>query len=466
MQRFIILHTNDIHGRVEGLACIATVVKQIRTDNPDVPVFYFDAGDIEENSTRLSNLTKGLAMHKLLTISGCDAVAVGNGGIMRYGYQMLPEYAKVAHYPLLLANVYTEDGKLLPGVQPATLFHLGSLRLGVIGVTSDMMGFYNDFSLQTPPVLPIIKEHASQLRQEGANVVALLSHLGLDVDREIAVELQQDVSLIIGAHTHNLLPDGEWVGRVLIAQAGEYANYLGRLDLALDEDTEQLVVEHVSILPVTETIQPASSVLEEVNIIETEIASFLAEVVGELAETFDYASDRECGAVNLMADMLRERMNADVGIVTAGAAFTGPLPAGPLQRATLWDVCSGPGNPGVVAMTGPQLVDVIQRGLDSEFAKECPRPLRGQPRGLMHVSGASITDKQLFIGDKPVESERIYKVAGSDWELDSFGGYTNSSWNLKPTYDFPVILREALEVYLKVHRPTHVEIGRIDNLQL
>ncbi len=466
MQHFVILHTNDIHGRVEGLTRIATLIKQIRTSNPDVPVIYFDAGDIEDSSARLSNLTKGVAMYRLLNVSGCDAAAVGNGGIVRYGYQMLPEYAKVARYPLLLANLLTVDEKLVSGVQPTALFNLGSLRLGVIGVTSDMMGFYNDFSLQTPPVLPIIKELASQLRQDGANVVVLLSHLGLDVDREIAVELQQDVSLIIGAHTHNLLPDGERVGCVLIAQAGEYANYLGRLDLALDENKKQLLVEHVSVLPITEAIQPAASVLEEADVIEVEIASYLGETVGELAEVLDYASDRECGSANLMADMLRERMHADVGIVTAGAAFTGPLPAGPLQRVTLWDVCSGPGNPGVVAMTGAQLADVIKRGLDSEFAKECPKPLRGQPRGFMHLSGATINGKQLFIGDKPIELERVYRVAGSDWELDSYGGYVDPAWNLKPSYDLPIILREALEDYLKAHNPMHIEIGRPDKSQL
>src|SRR3954469_19895048 len=72
VQKFIILHSNDIHGRIEGLARIATLVEQIRAENVDIPVLYFDAGDSEETSTRLSNLTKGVAMHRLLTVAGCD----------------------------------------------------------------------------------------------------------------------------------------------------------------------------------------------------------------------------------------------------------------------------------------------------------------------------------------------------------------------------------------------------------
>ncbi len=66
MQRFIILHTNDLHGRIEGLTRIATLIDQIREANPDIAVLYFDAGDSEEHSARLSNLTKGIAMYRLL----------------------------------------------------------------------------------------------------------------------------------------------------------------------------------------------------------------------------------------------------------------------------------------------------------------------------------------------------------------------------------------------------------------
>ena len=37
---------------------------------------------------------------------------------------------------------------------------------------------------------------------------------------------------------------------------------------------------------------------------------------------------------------------------------------------------------------------------------------------------------------------------GSDWEFESYGGYTDASWSLRPQYEVPTILREALEEYL------------------
>ena len=150
MQSFIILHTNDIHGRIDGLARITKLVEQTRQNNPDMPVLYFDIGDIEENSVRISNLTKGTAMYRLLSASGCDAEVIGNGGILRYGYQVLPDYAKVARYPLLLANMFTVDGQLVPGIQPTAMLEVGSLKLGLIGMTSDVFGAYQSFGLHMP----------------------------------------------------------------------------------------------------------------------------------------------------------------------------------------------------------------------------------------------------------------------------------------------------------------------------
>lgn len=462
MQRFIVLHTNDIHGNIDGLARIATLVQQVR-DESDIPVLYFDAGDIEDHGARLSAFTKGVAMYRVLGASGCDLETVGNGGILRYGPSVVADYAKVACYPLLLANLCWPDGKLLTGVRSTAMLNVGGIKLGIIGITSEIGGVYSDsWGLNALPVVPLVRSCANQLRQEGADVVFLLSHMGLNVDRELASELQQDISLIIGAHTHEALPEGERVGNMLIVQAGMSAQYMGRLDLVWDG--KRLEVDRASLMAVTEDIYPAVRVVKEVEAAEADLASFLDEIIGELVEPLDYASDRECGTANLMADMLRERMEADVAVVTSGAAFAGPLPAGRLRRKDLWDVCSNPGNPGVVVMTGAQLTDLIQRGLDREKAKRHPRPLRGLTQGLMHISGACVRCGQLFVGAQLVEPGREYRVAGSDWEFDSNpvdGWYLNPEWGLKPDYDTSVTLPEALEEYLEKYSSVAVEMGRL-----
>ena len=462
MYPLIILHTNDIHGRVEGLARIATLIEQTRAENPGVPVLYFDAGDIEEPSSRLSNLTKGAAMHRLLSLAGCAAAVAGNGAWLRYGPQVLAEHGRTAHYPLLLANL-RRSGDLLPaGVQPTATLDIasdpeqgaGRWRLGLIGMTADMPEFSAFFDLSAVPAAPLVRELAAALRQDGADAVIVLSHMSLKADRELAAELQNDVTAIIGAHSHDLLPEGERVGQVLVAQAGQYAEQLGRLDLAWDG--ERLEVIRASMVPVTEATPPSPRVLAEVEVIEAEVAHFLAEIIGEIAAPLDFALDRECGVADLMADVLRKRMSGELAVVAAGQAFTGPLPAGPLRRGTLWDVCSSTANPAITTLTGAQLCALMTKGLDPDFAAERPHTLRGQQRGLFHLSGAEMRDGALYVAGEPVDPARAYRVACSDWEFEPYGGYAEPAWGLRIEYDVPTILREALENYLAAHRPVRV----------
>lgn len=459
MQRVVLFHLNDLHGRVEQLARAATVVEHARAD-PETPVLFFDAGDSEEHSVRLSNLTKGVALHRLLSAAGCDAAAVGNAALPRYGTEVLAAQAAVARYPLLLANIVLPDGKSIPGTRPAALLQVGELRLGVIGVTAEIPNTYDRyFGLRALPLVPTIRERAEQLRQDGAQAIVLLSHLGLAADREAAGELQGVVDLIVGAHSHDLLPEGLRAGRVAIVQAGEYGEFVGRAELLWDG--WELHAERMDVVSLGPDIPPSPTVLAEIAASEADAARFMDEAIGELATPLDFAADRECGVGNLTADMLRERMGAEVGLVMAGQAFTGGLPGGTLRRLALWEVCTSPANPGVATLNGAQLLALVRRGLDPELARERPRVLRGQARGLMHLSGAEVRGGALLVGGAPVDAGRAYRVAATDWELEDYGGYALAEWGLEPRFDVPTIVREALEEYLAAHRPLSVPMGRI-----
>ena len=89
-------------------------------------------------------------------------------------------------------------------------------------------------------------------------------------------------------------------------------------------------------------------------------------------------------------------------------------------------------------MSGGQLRAVVQRGRDPEFAATTADALRGRPRGVLQVSG-----------DDSIDVEREYRVAGTDWELEPYGGLVEREWSLRPDYDFPTILREVIEEQLQ-----------------
>ena len=138
------------------------------------------------------------------------------GGGTRRIFRFLPRIFATAHEPL---------GE---GLRESVLFPLpNGLTLGVFGLTSSFDGLYEVFGLHFPDTDKVARRCVERLRTQGAEPIILLSHLGLAEDRQLA-ERVIGMDVIIGAHTHDCLPEGEIHAKVLIAQAGEYAAGLGR----------------------------------------------------------------------------------------------------------------------------------------------------------------------------------------------------------------------------------------------
>lgn len=269
MQPLIILHSNDIHGQVDGLARIATLVEDIRAQHPTTPVIYVDAGDSQDLSNPLSKATQGVAMHRLLRVAGCQMSVLGNKCMRRYGMGVVKDYALAAQFPILQANLRLPEGSAIPGTLPSAILPAGNIQLGFIGLTTDQSNFVNEHRLQIESPFSIARAQIDQLKAAGANTVILLSHMGLDMDHVLANQHFDDVALIIGGHWHVLLETGVRVNNVMITQAGSHAEYLGRVDAVWDGN--QLRIEQVSVIKVDSTIPQHPRVLAEIQAIESEI---------------------------------------------------------------------------------------------------------------------------------------------------------------------------------------------------
>jgi 2',3'-cyclic-nucleotide 2'-phosphodiesterase (5'-nucleotidase family) len=419
--RLTILHTNDIHGRVERIAQIATLVRAEK-ERTDHRVLYLDAGDVEETTSRLSNFTKGVAMHRLMNATLCDAATVGNACWLRYGPGVLAEQAEVSNHPQLLANFVPVDGPV-----PSVLLD----GVGIFGLTDPFRQLFEDtdWGFDALDELEVARSVAAELRAQGAELVILLSHLGWETpasrwdDRRIAAELQADVDLIIGAHSHDLFPHGERIGRILVAQAGEFGEHLGRVEI--DGSTITASVE-----PIGDEVEACPLVTAAIERIEAEVAELLAEPIGSIDVELD---------ARWIAEMLRRRMNADVGVFSEGLTIA-TIPAGLVTRGALYEASETGANPGVTTMSGAQLATLLERGNDPRFMASTANALRGRSRGALLVAG---------VDPGEIDPARTYSVAGSDWELDAYGGYTDPDWGLKARYDFPVIIRDAIEDHLR-----------------
>ncbi len=466
-KQITILHTNDIHGRLEGLTRVATMVAEARATT-DHPVLYFDAGDIEETNTRLSSLTKGVAMHRLLSVAGCQAAAIGNGGLLRYSQSILEQYAKAASYPLFLANLTMADGSSIAGVQRSGMLEVNGVKLGLIGLTDPFEAYTDFFTMRELEIVPLVKTLATDLKSRGADLIVVLSHVGWQHgephaykfnDQKLAQALQNEIDLIIGAHTHHLLEHGAQIGRVWVAQTGNYAEHLGRVEL---EPTAQgWMVKSCSTTRVLETVEPSKIMLEEISQIENELEAWLGEQLCTLEADLTHAPSSECAAGNLVADALRDYWQTDIGMSLGLVGFSSGLKAGIVTRGAVFERVTSAANPAHTTMFGWQILEMLKIGLDAEKACDKPKHYRGATRGMLHLSGIKRTGENWFVGDQPLHLEQAYRVATTDAEVNFSTSLVPKDWNLEVEYHVDVIMCEVLEKYMLKHKRIAPEHQRI-----
>lgn len=253
LKRLTILHTNDVHSRLEpfpmdggrnqglgGVAARAELIQQIRT--VEQQVLLLDAGDIFQG-TPYFNLYKGEPEMKAMAAMGYDAATMGNhdfdAGLENFATQL--QHGK---FPLIICNYDFTNTPMEFKYQPYKIFKKGKLKIGVTAVGIEMSGLVPDALFGNTKYLdPVQKanEMAHKLKKgDGCDMVICLSHLGYQyksskVSDETLAKESENIDLIIGGHTHTFLDEpvvlkNKTGSDVLVNQVGWAGIILGRLD--------------------------------------------------------------------------------------------------------------------------------------------------------------------------------------------------------------------------------------------
>lgn len=266
-----ILHTNDVHSHIDpfpashsefanlgGIAKRATLVEQIRNENPNT--LLFDAGDIFQG-TPYFNFYGGELEFKLMSKLKYDASAIGNHDFDN-GIDGLLAQMPHASFELLCAN-YDFSNTVMNGyVKPYKTYLVDGVKIGVYGLGIELDGLvtkklYKETVYLNPYEIALDMERKLK-EEENCDLVICLSHLGYDYDnpeRPMDTQLAQrthSTDLIIGGHTHTFLekPDvrtNRKGNAALVNQVGCYGINLGRIDFYFDPD-KNASAEGVSIV--------------------------------------------------------------------------------------------------------------------------------------------------------------------------------------------------------------------------
>ena len=160
---------------------------------------------------------------------GLDALGLGEGEFA-FGLDFLREGAARHGLPYVSANVADlRTGELLFPV--SRIVERGGLRVGITAVTMQMMELTE---VQVLDPTGSVRAAVQELRAD-VDLVVVLSHLGIDGDRELAHEVE-GIDLILGSHSRRYQPLPMVFGRTAILQAGSMGKKLGVLEIDVRRD--------------------------------------------------------------------------------------------------------------------------------------------------------------------------------------------------------------------------------------
>jgi 2',3'-cyclic-nucleotide 2'-phosphodiesterase (5'-nucleotidase family) len=338
--------------------------------------------------------------------------------------------------------------------------------VGIIGLTAPLDP-YRTFKIDVKPPEEVMPELIQRVKNAGADLIMVLSHLGLKNDIALA-EKVDGIPLIIGGHSHDRIKTPLKIRDTLIIMAGELGEILGRLDLEIETEgfgITRYFETHPAITDDIPEYPPALAVIDE----EKQRAQRIMQIeIGRLAGDCEYQEGVECRVGNLLADALLEHFPEADGAFALGSHWGEGLPAGVITKGQLFSANRSTGNPGMITLSGAQLKQFFMAALRRDNINRTTPVLRGRAPGFPHVAGFHVRAVgqqaervEILLGDRVVGDGDNLVVVTSDFELSSYLNYLPVPEE-QVEYDIPTILPEVVEAYLRRHNPLGVvSLGRI-----
>ena len=334
IEKLTILHSNDMHGdflpsvkdgkETGGLPRLAGYINAVRQARENV--IYAIAGDMFRGSI-IDSEYQGLSTIDLMNNLRPDVATIGNHEV-DYGLAHLLFLEKCARFPIVNADLFVtmNNARLFT---PYINLEVGGLRILVIGIlTQEVLS-----STKQEKIIGSFIDKKSAAREVGiicdnyrtihTDMTILLTHIGLEKDRELAAMLDPDygIDMIIGGHSHTFMDAPEVVNGIPIVQAGTGTSIIGRIDLQYDTENKKIVDFRWKSVPINEDTADKDPVMEELlDSYRTETDRKYKRVVTRWARKLTHPSrEQETEMGNLYADVLAWEASYDIMLMGSGS---------------------------------------------------------------------------------------------------------------------------------------------------
>ena len=421
----VILHSNDVHGQVDGYAYIAGLRDYFKSLGAEV--ILADAGDFSQGTVYVSS-GKGATAVEMMNAAGYNVVTLGNHEF-DYGYVQLMDNLSKAEFQTICASiVLDETGEtILPASTIITTE--GGLKIAFVGVetpetaTKVNPGLINMITFATFDKLYETTQKAVDEVRGDADLVIGLCHLGVDNESKAngyrSVDLLAKVTgfdFVIDGHSHTVMTAGQ--NGESIQSTGTKFAYVGVIVI----DNEAKGIEANFLIPtylgsklysfryIDEAAQARGQ--EIITEVDKEYNSVFA--TSEVLLNGDKAPGNRTEETNL-GDLITDAMVWSVvkegGIeqvepnavvcITNGGGIRATIPVGDVAKKDITTVLPFGNTVAVVYVTGAELLEALEA---STFCT--PDPVGGYPQ----TSGIEWT----LDTTKPYDQGDVYVLDGKE----------------------------------------------------
>ncbi|MGW8824045.1 bifunctional metallophosphatase/5'-nucleotidase [Paenibacillus lautus] len=465
-QKLTILYTNDIHSHFEMMSNVAALISREKTAAGDKSIV-LDIGDHMDRASVETEGSMGQANVDVINLTGYDAITIGNNEGLTISYDVLEHVYAGLQCPVVCCNIReTESGSPPSWMKRHVILERDGISIGLTGATAAFAGFYQLLGWEAGDPVEAIAEQVRALQGQ-CDIVIVLSHLGLTIDKRLA-EHVEGIDVILGGHTHHILEEPLMIGKTAVCGAGKFGQYVGRLVMERNDVGERFACVEGTLLPVDKSLM--EPIVEQAILKHRELAKEkLTEAVAVIDRSLPIHYEEESPFANLLAQAVLQHTGAEISIVNSGQLL-GPLPEGEISTGMLHGLCPSPINPCVVKLRGEHIYQALEESLLPEFSgkKIMGFGFRGYLLGGLAVDGLKIRyDKdgepyrkitQISFKGQPLEWQREYHVG----TLDMFTfkiGYETLALGTDTVYMLPEFIRDLLRSELS--RPGSLEASMI-----
>lgn len=470
----VILYENDVHCEIGGYSKLAGLRDAIQDTAWCCCV---SSGDFIQGGTA-GALSRGQYVVEIMKTVGYAAITLGNHEF-DYGTRRMNSLIEQIDAPVTCAN-YKKLGESAPIYKPYIMHKMGDKMVAFVGVLTpttiytEEIGFFDRSGKQTHElsvnnIYEVVQNAVDAAREEGADYVIILSHLGEDdnkyhVTSHSLIKATNGIDALLDGHTHSVVPQLKVKNKdgkpTIITQTGTRFANVGKLIIKKDGTLHTELIPSGNITSenkiVKNTTDSIISIYEEM--VNRHVCTSEVPIMINNAQGIREVRSKETNAGDLVSEAFKYVTGADVALANGGG-IRAQIEPGEVKYGDIISLLPYENQLTVVEVKGQKILELLN---------ECTRHLPLEDGDFPQVAGMKYTIElskeprvtEVMIENKdgeylPIDPDATYTLGTINYCVTG-GGFKGLLKDAKIVQSNIMLYKEALVEYITKEKNGHI----------